>query len=359
MGGVTATPSQINAFQITERVTSIFSLFGILFILATFLLARGFDKPINRLIFFASWSNLGMNIACLIGQDGITAGVNSSLCQFQAFAIQMFLGVDVFWALCMAVNVYLALFQGWTAQRMRALEWKYFAGCYGAAFIPAFVYLFINTNSRGRVYGPALLWCWVSPNWDFLRVATLYGIVWVAIIFAFIIYTLAFTKVWRQRQELRGLFNPFNEDPFAHTTVKTEITVTSVPMPQSSEDGDRSNSTAEPRFNNDIFLGAMEQDEDASAKKDFDPYSVDVEVGDKKRHSSTRPEVFNMRGLTRQHAMHETNPDAWLYARVAFLFFCALLISWVSLLPPPIALLVATRPPFHMFFPPSLSVRPF
>lgn len=83
------TPSQLNAMQITERVSSIFSLLGILFILSTFLLARGFDKPINRLIFFASWSNLGMNIASLIAEDGVVAGQNSSLCQFQAFAIQM------------------------------------------------------------------------------------------------------------------------------------------------------------------------------------------------------------------------------------------------------------------------------
>lgn len=83
--GIAATQNQINAFAITERIASIFSLFGILFILSTFLLARGFDKPINRLIFFASWSNLGMNIASLIAQDGIQAGANSSLCQFQGF----------------------------------------------------------------------------------------------------------------------------------------------------------------------------------------------------------------------------------------------------------------------------------
>lgn len=57
----------------------------------------------------------------------------------------------------MSVNVYLALFRGWTAKRMRAQEWKYFIGCYGVSFIPALVYLFINTHGRGRVYGPALV----------------------------------------------------------------------------------------------------------------------------------------------------------------------------------------------------------
>ena len=87
---VKATPGQINAMSVTERVASIFSLLGILFILSTFLLGRGFDKPINRLIFFASWSNLGMNIAALIAEDGPAAGQSSSLCQFQGFAIQMY-----------------------------------------------------------------------------------------------------------------------------------------------------------------------------------------------------------------------------------------------------------------------------
>lgn len=172
---VTATPSQINAMMITERVTSIFSLLGILFILATFLLGRGFDKPINRLFFFASFSNLGMNIAALIAEDGVSAGQNSSLCQFQAFAIQWyvetkvamlfvapnvqyrFLGVDTLWALCMGFNVYLALFRGWTSERMRRQEWKYFLACYGCSFIPALVYLFVNTKSRGKIYGPALV----------------------------------------------------------------------------------------------------------------------------------------------------------------------------------------------------------
>lgn len=78
--------------------------------------------------------------------------------------LNRFLGVDVFWALCMSVNVYLALFRGWTAQRMRTQEWKYFVGCYGCALVPAIVYLFVQTEKRGRVYGPAV----VSRPEDFI-----------------------------------------------------------------------------------------------------------------------------------------------------------------------------------------------
>ena len=64
----------------------------------------------------------------------------------------------------MSINVYLALFRGWTAKRMRAQEWKYFAACYGAAFIPSVVYLLVENKDRGKVYGPAVV---RSPNLDF------------------------------------------------------------------------------------------------------------------------------------------------------------------------------------------------
>ena len=36
-------------------------------------------------------------------------------------------------------------------------RWKYFLACYGCSFIPALVYLFVSTKSKGKVYGPALV----------------------------------------------------------------------------------------------------------------------------------------------------------------------------------------------------------
>ena len=156
---------------------------------------------------------------------------------------------------------------------------------------------------------------------------TLYAIVWVAIGFAFFIYCLAFIKVWRHRHELTGLFNPFNEDPFGGTvTTDIEIVRTSMHPPPSG--------TYNPGQRSDSETGAppIPGIEDPERPNAFDPYSVNVEVGpqdDSLTRYPSRPEVFRVRSLTRNHAMNETNPDAWLYARVAFLFFCALLISWV------------------------------
>ena len=172
------TDSQYQAVVLAERVGSCLSIGGIIFIITTYLFARGFDKPINRLIFYASFGNLGSNIGALISENGPNAGAASAICQFEAFLVQMFLGVDCYWALCMAVNVYLIFFRNYTVDRLRSLDIAYLLACYGLSFIPAFVFLFISTDSRGRMYGPATIWCWISSEWDFMRFIFLYGIVW-------------------------------------------------------------------------------------------------------------------------------------------------------------------------------------
>ena len=83
------TQGELNTMQVTERVTSALSLFGVFFIVFTYLFCKEFNKPINRLIFYASWANLGTIIGGLIGETGVLAGQDSSLCQAQAFVIQM------------------------------------------------------------------------------------------------------------------------------------------------------------------------------------------------------------------------------------------------------------------------------
>ena len=89
------TPSQLSALTLTERITSSLSLLGFLFIVLTYSFAHAhFNKPINRLIFYAAWSNLGTTIAGLIahaGMDG-AGGPDGVLCQFQGWVIQMCMG---------------------------------------------------------------------------------------------------------------------------------------------------------------------------------------------------------------------------------------------------------------------------
>lgn len=173
---------QLLAISVTERACSAVSLMGTAIIVTSFLYSSSFRKPINRLVFYASWGNMMTNVATLISQSGLNAGTHSFPCQLQAFLIQWsvhpsasiislnpnrflhrFMPADALWIFSMACNVYLTFFHKYNSDQLRRLEWKYVLSCYGLPFIPSFAYFFVNTNERGRVYGAAIvsgpLWC--------------------------------------------------------------------------------------------------------------------------------------------------------------------------------------------------------
>lgn len=83
------TDSELRSLETVERVASCFSLIGAVFIFLTFVASPKFRRPVNRLIFNASWGNTLGNIATLVSLSGPRSGQASHLCQFQAFLIQM------------------------------------------------------------------------------------------------------------------------------------------------------------------------------------------------------------------------------------------------------------------------------
>jgi len=86
----------------------------------------------------------------------------------------------------MAINVYLTVFKNYHASDLKKLEWRYILVCYGVPFIVGFTLCFCSSDSRGKIYGPADLWCWISPNWDFLRIVVCYGPIWYAYIYGLV-----------------------------------------------------------------------------------------------------------------------------------------------------------------------------
>jgi hypothetical protein len=76
---------------------------------------------------------------------------------------------DALFSFAMACNVYLTFFKSHDASSLRRLEWRYLALCYGVPFVPALVFLFIDTADRGRIYGSAnvsrvlLRWIFIDP----------------------------------------------------------------------------------------------------------------------------------------------------------------------------------------------------
>lgn len=89
-----------------------------------------------------------------------------------------FMPADAYWTLAMAVNVYLTFYYKFDAVALRRMEIPYLLLCYGVPFIPAFVFIFVKDHGGTRVYGNALLWCWISSDWDIWRIASFYGPVW-------------------------------------------------------------------------------------------------------------------------------------------------------------------------------------
>lgn len=78
----------------------------------------------------------------------------------------------------MAVNVYLTFFHKFDAAGLRKMEVPYLIICYGIPLVPALAYLRVSREGYWKVYGDATLWCWISDEWEILRIATFYGPVW-------------------------------------------------------------------------------------------------------------------------------------------------------------------------------------
>ncbi|PLB43124.1 hypothetical protein P170DRAFT_72529 [Aspergillus steynii IBT 23096] len=312
---------QLYAISVTERVCSAVSLAASSVIIVSFFCSTSFRKPINRLVFYASWGNIMASSATVISQSGIHAGPDSPLCQFQAFFIQWFMPADALWTLAMACNVYLTFFCKYDSDRLRRLEWKYFAFCYGTPFIPAFVYFFIKTGARGKIYGTAILWCWVAPSWDFLRIAVFYGPVWFVIFLTFAIYARTGSVIYKRRRQLRHIGMLDSNADCENTSKPAFSKTTEIRI------------TREATTPNKIFQSVAESSNPISSHLPpsyCSPYSVTIEGG----HGSGIP--LKLLGpeqsdshLHRRAMMAEANSAAWAYTKYAMLFFIALIFTWV------------------------------
>ncbi|KAH7309468.1 G-protein coupled receptor [Stachybotrys elegans] len=319
------TPNQLVAISVIERTCSILSALGSLFIITTFCSSTSFHRPINRLVFYASFGNILVNIGTLISRAYID-DEDSAGCQFQAAIIQMFMPADVFWTLAMAINVYLTFYLKFDASKLRRMEPYYLAVCYGIPLIPAITYIFVRDHGT-RVYGDANLWCWVTSEWDVLRIATFYAPVWVAIIITFSIYIRAGRTIYNKRRELLYI-SASEPDPLTTMNGDAGLTVGTTEVVVTSEAADETRQ---------IPLQPLGQraPEDA-ANHPNTAYSVTISSNPKshnsivpKPHSETRPVQVQRPYMSARRRNYELNTAAWSYTKCAILFFTAMLITWI------------------------------
>lgn len=99
----------------------------------------------------------------------------------------------------MALDTYLVVFHHFDSHSLQKLEAKYLGIISTLSFIPALVFLFINTSERGSIYGSETvsvfsrneiydkvmkmlmivkIWCSISPEWVLIRIVLYYAPVW-------------------------------------------------------------------------------------------------------------------------------------------------------------------------------------
>ena len=153
-------------------------------------------------------------------------------------------------------------------------------------------------------------------------------------IWAFGIYCIALAKAWRNRRALAGLFNPLNENPFG-ALVTTEVEIVSSPAYEVGED-------------DHYTLAERTKAPFSPFKIDPSSYSASVQAQDAVQgRQISKPRILRVGSLTRDAALSESNAEAWLFARVAFLFFAVMVICWT---PASINRLYSTIRPTELVF---------
>lgn len=251
----------------------------------------------------------------------------------------------------MACNVYLTFFHKYDSEQLRRLEWKYVLCCYGIPFIPAFAYFFIQTQARGRIYGSAIvsktprpslqsscanqitlrqLWCWISVQWSFLRIAIFYGPVWLIISATFVIYLRAGSVIYQKRSQRRNLggidSDLIPESPFAMLTgiqVTREIACSTPERRSLSESAARGLPCSAFRAYSVTIEGGGTPSTMQGPNSKVGPSPLHQETSSK----TVRPDGADSQ---RRSMSTEASSATWAYTKYAMLFFIALLVTWVS-----------------------------
>ncbi|KAH6996063.1 hypothetical protein BKA56DRAFT_473161 [Ilyonectria sp. MPI-CAGE-AT-0026] len=197
-------PSQIETLVLLERIGGSVSLVAVVLIFVAYALVPRVRNVQNTFIMFASIANIGASVASIIAMDGLNRGVESALCQGQGFLFQMFMQSDPWWSLAMAFNVFLVFFFRTSPDAFRKWWWLYCLICYGGPFGISLALVLVRHPGRGRVFGQAVIWCWVDHDWENVRIYSYYMLIWICIVGSLLFYFMVGYHVFRSRNRLRS-----------------------------------------------------------------------------------------------------------------------------------------------------------
>jgi hypothetical protein len=123
----------------------------------------------------------------------------------------------------MAINVVMVFFMNGNPHSIKKWGWLYCLICYGGPLIVALVCLKLRAPGKGLVYGSAgvsysyvskhtrgppmltqafQLWCWITNDWNPVRIYTYYMLIWICILSSMVIYFSIGVYVFRVRNRL-------------------------------------------------------------------------------------------------------------------------------------------------------------
>lgn len=118
---------------------------------------------------------------------------------------------------------------------------------------------------------------------------------------------MAAVVLWSEREHLHDFLNLLNENPFP-STITTEIEIT---------------------YEERSIVKDDSYQDISEIISPSDQYAVAIQASPYQQQETQTYQMRRMRSLTREVAESGSNPEAWLYARVAILFFIAMIITWV------------------------------
>jgi hypothetical protein len=156
------------------------------------------------------------------------------------------------------------------------------------------------------------LWCWISIEWDFLRVAGFYGPLWLIILSTLAIYLAVGRIVFRWRRQLIRFAESHAND--------YDISI------QSQVKSHGITKTTEIRITTEAANTA-----ETAHQLDFSGNLPNPARSNYVRRSS-EPKSWSMQSSRDRRPLHanvDANKAAIRYCKCALIFFCALLVTWV------------------------------
>ncbi|KAH7150397.1 hypothetical protein B0J13DRAFT_499432 [Dactylonectria estremocensis] len=369
-GSEVLSPRQVDILIAIERTGASCSMAATVLTVLSYYFVKKLRTTPNLFLVLASIANAGASTASMMGYDGLDQGEDSALCQSQAFIFEWFMQSDPWWSFAMSVNVFLVFFFNASPSTFRKYAWVYCVICFGGPMIPAIVLILIRDPEKGLVFGDAALWCWISTDWNLVRLYSYYIPIWTCIFLSIVIYVAVGYHVFHHRNQLRNLTNEHwdkadasNTSPISSRATKAsseevdanhreqakvssltprpEFYGTAVTEVQITSDFSKQRSRLGPAIPSAIHVGANPNRTRS--------WAIPLEVDDLEGNAGQKTQRFEtvctsdqspnrqLTVITRLHAVKSNaslklkrlDPVKMAYLRTSFIFGFAVLITWI------------------------------